>query len=206
MCEPDAAKTAKQPRSKNTAEDKYTYTDESGTPLFQVRRASGKQFTQWSPDGRGGWRPGRHGARYVLYRLPDVIRHVNSGTPFYVVEGEKDADRAWAHGIPATTNPGGAGKWRDEYSKILRNSAVVVVFDRDAAGRKHALEVATSIDQAGGPVRFAHARVGKDLSDHLDAGYGVADLAYRRPKAPKPKPPTVPVAAGESSRRCTSLL
>ena len=119
--------------TKPVASTGYIYTDEAGEPLFQVLRGPDKTFTQWSLDGHGGWRAGRNGAPYVLYRLPQVIAAVErgGGEPFYVVEGEKDVDRAWSVGSPATTNPGGAGKWRDEYSRLLACLCTVVVFDRD---------------------------------------------------------------------------
>ena len=181
-----------QLHGKNTAEDKYTYTDEAGTPLFQVRRAPGKQFTQWSPNG-DRWRPGLHGARRVLYRLPEIIEAVKRDRTIYLVEGEKDVERARALYDPlvrmiATTNPGGAGKWRDEYSEVLRGARrVEIIWDRDPAGRKHALAVADSLKRVGVRARFARAKVGNDLSDHLDAGYGIPSLVLRRPKAPKPK-------------------
>jgi hypothetical protein len=128
--------------------------------------------------------------------LPEVIAAVKCRRTVLIVEGEKDAERARAHGQTATTNPGGALKWRDEYSEFLRGARVVIVWDRDNAGRKHALAVAASLAHVGARVRFARAKVGKDLSDHLDAGYGVKEMVYRRPRAPEPKPRTATIAAG----------
>ena len=51
----------------------------------------------------------------VLYRLPDVAAAVRQGRVVFVVEGEKDADALARLGLAATTNVGGAGKWRAEY-------------------------------------------------------------------------------------------
>lgn len=191
------ARQPTQPRGKRTAEDKYTYTDEAGTPLFQVVRGPDKQFQQRRPSGSGGWIWNVDGVRRTLYRLPEVIAAVKRGRTIYVVEGEKDVERARILGLTATTNPGGALKWKDEYSDFLRAARVVIVWDRDEAGRKHVLAVAQSLERVGARVRFARARVGKDLSDHLDAGYGLSELVYRRPRAPEPKPRTpADVAAG----------
>ena len=37
-------------------------------------------------------------------------------------------------GVPATCNNGGAGKWRDEYSKSLKDADVVIFPDKDRVG------------------------------------------------------------------------
>ena len=52
----------------------------------------------------------------VLYRLPELLKADPAETVF-VVEGEKDADNPISAGAVATTNPMGAGKWRDHYSR-----------------------------------------------------------------------------------------
>lgn len=163
----------------------HTYTDEDGQPLFQVRRrpeGNGKTFRQFRWDGQG-WAPGLDGTKPVLYRLVAVRAAVERGGRVYVTEGEKDADRLAAEGLTATTNPGGAGKWRDEFSAMLRGaSAVVVVRDRDRAGRRHALDVDRSLKEAGVPVRHRRPRQGNDVSDHLDAGLSLHDLVRRPPR------------------------
>ena len=59
-----------------------------------------------------------------------------------------------------------------------------IVFDRDTAGRRHALAVAEALDIAGANVSFRGPeprKKGSDLSDHLNAGYSLADLALGRP-------------------------
>ena len=49
----------------------------------------------------------------------------------FVVEGEKDCDRLWKRGVPATTNAGGAGKWNPGLTEVFRDADVVIVPDRD---------------------------------------------------------------------------
>ncbi|BCV20950.1 hypothetical protein hamaS1_10190 [Moorella sp. Hama-1] len=44
------------------------------------------------------------------------------------MEGERDADNLAALGLTATTNPGGAGKWRPEYGGPLRGAQVVILY------------------------------------------------------------------------------
>jgi DNA primase len=93
----------------------YDYTDEGGNLLFQCVRTKPKDFWQRRPDGKGGWINNLQGVRRVLYRLPEV----KSAQTVCVAEGEKDADNLAKLGFVATTNPLGAGKWRDEYSETL---------------------------------------------------------------------------------------
>ena len=62
-----------------------------------------------------------------------------------VLEGEKDADSTRDLGFTAACNPGGAGKWRPEYSEVLRGKRVAIIADADRAGIDHAHRVATSL-------------------------------------------------------------
>ena len=155
----------------------YDYVDESGDLLFQVVRKAGKQFSQRRPDGNGGWVWKLDGTRRVPYRLPRVLEGAASGQRVYIAEGEKDVEALEAAGVVATCNPGGAGKWRDEYSVFLRGvGEVVIVADRDEAGIEHAIAVAASVRRVVEAVRIVQAREGKDATDHLKGGGGVDDL------------------------------
>ena len=127
----------------------YDYVDADGRLLFQVCRVGGdrKSFRQRRPNGRGGWTWNLDGVAPVLYRLPELVQ-VDRSRPVYVVEGEKDVDNLLAIGVVATTNPGGAGKWRSEYSAVLADRCVVIIPDNDDAGRRHAEAVARSLWEA----------------------------------------------------------
>ena len=57
---------------------------------------------------------------------------------YFVYEGEKDVERAWQHGLSATCNVGGAGKWADELNQFLIGRTVCIVPDNDVAGTNHA--------------------------------------------------------------------
>lgn len=133
----------------------YDYHDELGELLFQVVRLDPKSFRQRRPDGRGGWIWGMDGVRRVLYRLPEVNEAAASGRRVYVVEGEKSVDAMFRRGLIATCSPGGAGKWRDEYSPMLAGAEVVILPDNDAPGRKHAEDVETSLRSIAVPARIA---------------------------------------------------
>jgi hypothetical protein len=73
---------------------------------------------------------------------------------------------------------------------------VYVVWDRDNAGRRHALQVADSLKRVGvRRVTFRRAKEGKDLTDHLAAGYGLDELVPQKPR----KPPGTAGTAGGST-------
>jgi hypothetical protein len=147
----------------------YDYIDEKSDRLYQVVKYSPKDFVQRRPDGAGGWIYSLGETRRVLYRLHDIQKKPG----VLIVEGEKDADRAWTVGVPATTNVGGAGKWRADYTKQLMAAGVrraVIVPDNDVPGRKHASDVAASLVEGGLAVRICilpDVPPKGDLSDYL---------------------------------------
>ncbi|HEX7422873.1 MAG TPA: AAA family ATPase [Terriglobales bacterium] len=157
----------------------YDYTDDRGELLFQVVRFEPKDFCQRRPDGKGGWIWNLKGVDRVLYRLPSVIAAVRDGRTVYVIEGEKDADTLAALGLCATTNPCGAGKWRDSHSNVIRDADVVILPDNDAPGREHAEDVAKSLQGKALKVRVVNlpglAEKG-DVSDWFAAGHTLEEL------------------------------
>jgi KaiC/GvpD/RAD55 family RecA-like ATPase len=155
----------------------YDYCDENGTLLFQVVRFEPKDFRQRRPDGHGGWNWKLGDIRRVPYRLPELIRAVAAGETIYIPEGEKDCDNLRAIGLAATTNPGGAKKWRGEYSEYLRGADVAVLPDNHAEGREHGDQIVASLRGVAKRIRVLD--IGKhwaecpdkgDISDWLAAG------------------------------------
>lgn len=170
-----------RPRERSSAgaddtQRSYRYVDEQGALLFEVVRKPGKQFRQRRPDGAGGWVWSLGETRRVPYRLPQLLEAVAAGQVVYVAEGEKDVDRLVRQGVAATCNPGGAGKWRDEYAQHFAGAAVVIVADRDEPGRVHAGQVRASLQGTAAAVSVVEAAQGKDASDHLDAGLALEQL------------------------------
>ena len=127
----------------------YDYADQDGALLFQVCRFEPKDFRQRRPDGNGGWIWSVKGLPQVPYRLPQVVE--NDDKVICIVEGEKDADRLWKLGIPATCNAGGAGKWNDELSEFFRGADVVVIPDRDPQ-KKHPKTGEPMVHPDGSPI------------------------------------------------------
>lgn len=168
--------------------EEYTYTDETGVALFLVKRFHPKDFRQYKPDGT----PGIQGIRRVLYRLPKVIAEAQRGGTVHISEGERDVHALERAGAVATTNPMGAGKWRDEYAQSLKGANVVVVADRDSIGYEHAETVAMSVRRYAASVRVVEAAEGKDAADHLRAKLGLEDFkainGTAKPSEEKPPP------------------
>ena len=123
----------------------YDYKDETGALLFQVCRFEPKDFRQRMPDGAGGWDWKTAGARRVLFRLPEVQEAVQAERTVYLVEGEKAVLALVAAGLDATCSPGGAGKWRQEYSSVLAGADVVILPDADQPGRFHSEAISASL-------------------------------------------------------------
>jgi 5S rRNA maturation endonuclease (ribonuclease M5) len=130
----------------------YRYCDERGVLLYEVVRFHPKDFRQRRPHSKGGHVWKMQGVRLVPYRLPELMA-ADKAAVVFIVEGEKDADRLVQGGLVATCNPGGAGKWKDQFNEHLRGRRVVIIADKDAPGRKHAAQVARSLIGVASEVR-----------------------------------------------------
>jgi hypothetical protein len=150
----------------------YDYHDEAGTLLYQEVRFEPKDFRLRRPDGNGGWTWSLDGVRRVVYRLDELAEHRRA----WLVEGPKDADRLWSLGLPATTTPGGAAGWRDEYAQQIRDAAieeVVACRDNDEPGLRYQQTAARALARLGvkvRPLELPGLPPKGDVSDWLDAG------------------------------------
>ena len=156
----------------------YSYTDASGNERFQVcrfeteyegRRVKTFRQRRYAPD-----EPKANATGYVwsvpeeirdttLYRLPQLLDGIREGRTVYLVEGEKDVETLARLGQVATCNPGGAGKWRDGYTALLKGADVVILPDNDPenkddpekgrTGQKHAWTVACALQGVAKRVR-----------------------------------------------------
>lgn len=166
----------------------YLYENPDGSPAYQVRRLKvfdeagkviDKTFIQYHWDG-AGWKVGLGKIEPILYRLPELLTApVNQ--PVWIVEGEKDVDRLKTLGQLSSTNPMGAGKWKDHYSESLRGRPCLIIPDNDQAGRDHAQQVARSLHGKDASVKIVDLveimpdlRKKGDVSDFLDRG-GMVD-------------------------------
>lgn len=167
----------------------YDYTDETGKLLFQVVRYEPKGFKQRQPDGQGGWIwKGVAETEKVLFNLPEVKAAIARRETVFVVEGEKDCLTLKAHGLTATCNSGGAGKWLPQYTETLKGAAVVIIPDQDEPGRAHALKVATALKDTASSIKVVNLHECKDAAEWIVAGHGKEELLDLVNSAPEWEP------------------
>lgn len=174
----------------------YDYLDEHNNLLYQVCRFPGKQFRQRRPGRSGGWEWNLDGVRRVLYRLPQLLAAPNAMV--FIPEGEKDSDRLANEGMVATTNPGGARKWRREYSEALQGRDVAILPDNDEPGHRHAQDVAGSLYGIARSIKVIELPglpEKGDVFDWLAAGHTVEELKQLTAGAPKWEPQASQVSA-----------
>lgn len=179
----------------------YPYRDAHGMLVYEAVRKRGKKFAQRRPDGKGGWVWDLKGVTRVLYNLPDLITRRDETV--YVVEGEKDADRLAGLGLLATTNSGGAKKWRPSYSDDLAGRDVVILPDNDEPGLRHAEMVAKSVVGKARSVRVVvlpGLGPKQDVSDWLDAGGDCDQLEALVAEVPQYEPGSLEMAPGGDGR------
>ena len=152
----------------------YDYEDEGGALLYQVVRFDPKDFRQRRPGTNGeAWVWNLRGVRRVLYRLPQVRAAIDADEPVWLTAGEKDVHSLAAQGVVATTAPmgEGKGKWRDEYSEMLRGAHVVIVGDSDKLGQEHVRLVAGSLEGKAASITLKRCPAPhKDVTDWLGSG------------------------------------
>ena len=161
----------------------YDYVDEAGERLFQALRFEPKQFRQRTGPDQKKW--SIEGVRIVPFRLPELIEDLALEHMVFVVEGEKDVIALRDLGVPATTNPMGAGKWRSEFNAFFRDADVVICGDNDRPGRDHVELVARNLHGAAKRVRTLDLKQfwpgigeGDDISDWIARGGGTVEGLY----------------------------
>ncbi|WP_217631144.1 hypothetical protein [Modestobacter sp. DSM 44400] len=115
----------------------------------------------------------------VLYRLPQVVAGVASGTPVWLLEGEKDVAAAEALGLLATTNAQGGRGFSAELAEALRGADVRVVLDRDDTGWDRGVTAHRELTAVGASVELllpVPTAAKSDFSDHLEAGHTLEQL------------------------------
>lgn len=179
----------------------YVYADELGNVVHGVTRCDHKCFAQWRPDdtAKSGRRwslngpDGKRLVRAVPFRLPEILTAIADERVVWITEGEKDALALVDHGLQATCNAAGAGKWTAEHATFLKGADVSIVADRDEPGRKHAEAVVETLRGIARSVYVVQAREGKDAADHFAAGLN--DSQFLQVWAPVPFPGDAEAAA-----------
>lgn len=121
------------------------------------------------------WRAGFGSAR-----LFPLTFHSNNET-VYLFEGEMDTLLARQNGLNAVTTTGGAGTWRDQWSREFAGRDVVICYDEDAAGRRGAQNVAHAIRAQATSIKVTRIPLaeppGADFTNYIvDHGHTVGDF------------------------------
>lgn len=172
------------PRPQAHLVERYTYVDKLGKELFRVERWEAsvdrsdprwyKTFKQAGFDpARKEWSYGVQGITMVPYRLDELA----AADTVILVEGEKDVEYLRELGYVATTTPGGAAQWKDEYAKYFAGKDVIVIPDIDERkrgaipfpGQAYAVAACRAILPEAWSVKILELDT-KDVADWIDAG------------------------------------
>ncbi len=174
----------------------YHYTNEQNKTLFtKVRLEPGfdgkeKSFHYERYDEHGTLIKNLTGCRRVLYRLPELLHGIKDGKIIFLVEGEKDVERLMREGLIATTTIESL-QWHNDFTKVLQDSDVVILYDMDKTGFKRRNGLCKALFGQAKRLRVVDLpgleyseKHGKDVSDWLDMGYTIAQFQELVDKTP----------------------
>ncbi len=148
---------------------RYEYRDLNDELIYFVCRMEHpekkKEFVQGTPSH---W--GISDITPILYNW----KMVHESDWCVIVEGEKDVETLKRFGVPATTNSGGAKKWRKEFAECLRGKQVIILPDNDDTGMEHADLIARDLSgiAAGIKVVKCSALPKGDVTDFFEKENG----------------------------------
>ncbi|MCX4578144.1 hypothetical protein OHB41_34140 [Streptomyces sp. NBC_01571] len=177
----------------------YVYRNENKAVVHGVTRCDHKCFAQWRPDdttrsGRRWSLNDKEGNRLVPlipYRLPELLVAKEADRVIWIAEGEKDVQALVDHGLAATCNAAGAGKWTADHAAYLEGADVTIVADRDEQGEKHARAVVETLRGVASTIYVVQAATGKDAADHFAAGHKDSEFVQVWAPVPHPGDPAV---------------
>jgi len=165
---------------------RYDYRDESGKLLYQQVRFlmenGEKSFRGYNPETKL-WK--LEGVRRVPYRLPELLKAIESKQHVFICEGEKDVETLVEWGFCATTNSNGAKstkQWHEFAHYFPSAHPVFICPDADTVGMHHAEMIKEILERKqcnvriinfGYPVAESH---GKDVTDWQAEGHTREDL------------------------------
>jgi len=134
----------------------WIYQDEKGNLISGIKRYTKKGDKQYARlhtlDNGITWKYGKGNTKDYLYRVPEIKGTSN----IIIVEGEKCVDcinqiipKDKQKDYIATTNIGGAGRWKDDYNQYLKGKNVFIIPDNDSPGREHANKIYWSLKGSG---------------------------------------------------------
>lgn len=157
--------------SKKAEEYVYRYAD--GTPAYKIRRTKNKDFYPYVYDPETERYARESSFPGSVERIPYRLEKWAEKADWIVwVEGEKDVDRLWSLGCPATTSAGGVNGTMPNL-EWLNDLAVVIVPDNDKPGREYGRRVARGLAGIARSVKWLDLPDlpdKGDVSDYLDDG------------------------------------
>lgn len=166
----------------------YIYTDANRNELFKKTRIDKEDGSKSFYFKQSNGLKNMDGIELTLYRLPYLLKGIAAQEPIFLVEGEKDVDTLMSKAIrsniviTATTSPGTL-TWRCEWTDLLKNSNVVILYDNDKTGLKRKellckelygkVKSLKIIDLPGNTYSDNH---GPDITDWLNSGHTTAEL------------------------------
>lgn len=126
----------------------YRYETEEGGEYAVARFEAGtldtkKQFRLHRRGADGRWLSGLAGQQLPLWRSLELAEAISDGRTVVLVEGEKSVESLLNVGVEddgryfVTTNPEGAGSFREDHGLALSGAEVIMWRDRDAGGLNH---------------------------------------------------------------------
>ncbi len=196
-------------------ETRYIYQDRTGNALYTKVRVSApdgsKRFYCESVDENNEIVKNLNGCKKVLYRLPLLLYGMSQGQTVFLVEGEKDVDNLIGKGLIATTTTGSL-EWEDDFTMLLKDANVVILYDMDKTGikRKDLLcerlygNVAKLrvVDLPGLEYKDKH---GEDITDWLNQGNTIEQLLELVQQAPDYAPPAISIIVQTRKVRSISI-
>jgi hypothetical protein len=157
---PAPAAAMERPSYDPRAAFEWAYQDESSSPLFRSVRTPEKRFWQSPADGNGGWvKPAKgcmDGVRLVPLYLPEVLAAIRNSGSILIAEGERKVDLLRHWGFVATCNVSGAIRsklWFDHAKEFFSAGCyapkIIILPDKDDAGRKHADTIGAAFAAVG---------------------------------------------------------
>lgn len=137
--------------SSRIVEAQYEYQNSRGDTVYAVEkfrdRSGNKSFAMKARDGHNSWRYGIKDHTPIPYNLPRLLEGIKNGETILIVEGEKDVDTLTELGFNATTNHGGAGKWKQIHTEYFpAGTRVIILPDNDKPGKKHAESIKAQLE------------------------------------------------------------
>jgi len=179
----------KQESSNWNVTDSFVYELESGKEYYVIDRhehGDKKKFVA-KHKVNDNYVFNLEGLTPILFKLPELKQAVNDGKTIFLPEGEGKVKRLRELGFEATTNPFGAGKWDDSYTKEFANADVVILPDYDKPGLDFAKQKATALRGTARRLRVVQltgikvlqqqiGKEGVDVINWLDAGHTEEEL------------------------------